>query len=231
MYPKNDDQFQDKYLKEVKEDKDGYTFTFDNGWSWGIDKKSGIVPKVGDQTRCYGKGIGYTIRGFFVNGKKVFYRTEKQEEQRHKDWYDEERKKKEQKFIDEKEDRDRRIKLLSDSMQKRLQGFFERNKDFRIEYEPYELFCLEQAVVIARTLRMKGEIDNFSSQEFEVQIKMVPGISDQHSGNTFGFSCLMAKILLSGNDEYIIKNHGAMCHLVGCEEYGCWSTTQKNKTK
>jgi hypothetical protein len=228
-YPKNDNQFEDKVLSEVKKFNDSYELKFNDGWCFSIDNKSGIIPKVGDSIRTYGKGIGFTIRGFFVNGKKVYYRTESQQEQKHKNWCKKERKKKVTKLASEKDDRDTRVKALPESMQKRMQGFYERNKDFRIEFEPYELFCLEQAVAISNICKTDKEISSFHDLSYEEQKKLVPEISDQHSGNTFGFSCLMARILLTGNDEYIIKNHGALCPLVGCNDYGCWSTTQKEK--
>jgi hypothetical protein len=235
-YPKNDNQFEDKVLSEVKKFNDSYELKFNDGWCFSIDNKSGIIPKVGDSIRTYGKGIGFTIRGFFVNGKKVYYRTESQQEQKHKNWCKKERKKKVARLASEKDDRDKRVKALPESMQKRMQGFYERNKDFRIEFEPYELFCLEQAMIIANACKMETSGNhNFAIDEtfkkltFDEQKKLVPEISDQHSGNTFGFSCLMAKFLLQGNDEYIIKNHGALCPMVGCSDYGCWSTTQKEK--
>ena len=50
--------------------------------------------------------------------------------------------------------------------------------------------------------------------------KMIVPIDDGHSGNTFGCAVMLA-ILYVTSPEYIIKAHGALAPLVGCEAYGC----------
>ena len=50
----------------------------------------------------------------------------------------------------------------------------------------YITFCCEQAILISETLRNKEKIEAFE------QKKMVPGISDDHSGNTFTQACKLA---------------------------------------
>lgn len=51
----------------------------------------------------------------------------------------------------------------------------------------------------------------------------------EHSGNTFGAACKLAHCFVA-EPHLISKMHGALCPLVGCEEYGCWSTVAGKKT-
>lgn len=73
----NDDQFEDVKIKAVQGDaKTGWQIDREDGWCFFIDKDSPIEPKAGMTARMYGKGIGSPFRGVFLDGRKVFYRTE-----------------------------------------------------------------------------------------------------------------------------------------------------------
>jgi hypothetical protein len=56
----------------------------------------------------------------------------------------------------------------------------------------YNLFCCDQAIIISESLKTKERIVEFNKATWEIQKKMVPSISDDHSGNTFGMSCRLA---------------------------------------
>ncbi len=57
------------------------------------------------------------------------------------------------------------------------------------------------------------------------QKERVPDLAyDEHSGNTFGVACKLAHCY-AAEPDLVPKMHGALCPLVGCESYGCWSTT------
>lgn len=56
----------------------------------------------------------------------------------------------------------------------------------------YNIFCCEQAVVIAESLKTKEKIAEFFKLNYDIQKEMVPLLSDDHSGNTFGMSCKLA---------------------------------------
>lgn len=56
----------------------------------------------------------------------------------------------------------------------------------------YNIFCCEQAVVIAESLKTKEKILKFFKLDYDIQKEMVPLLSDDHSGNTFGMSCKLA---------------------------------------
>ena len=81
MYPENDDQFKDETIEKVNKEKDGtYTITCD-GWSLWCGKECAVTPEAGQTARIYGKGLGFQIRGLFINGVKVWYRTENEEKE------------------------------------------------------------------------------------------------------------------------------------------------------
>lgn len=77
-FPQDDEEYQDQIIENVVYEPDGsYTITVD-GWSFHVDPSTPVAPKKGDSARFYSKGIGYVVRGLFINGQQVFYRTEQE---------------------------------------------------------------------------------------------------------------------------------------------------------
>lgn len=68
----DDPDFEERTLTEVRPGEDGWEIL--DGW-WGLwcPNLSPIEPRPGMTARVYGRG---RIRGLFLNGRKVFYRTE-----------------------------------------------------------------------------------------------------------------------------------------------------------
>lgn len=56
----------------------------------------------------------------------------------------------------------------------------------------YNLFCCEQGILISESLRSKDAIIKWHKLGWEEQVKLVPGLDDDHSGNTFEMSCRLA---------------------------------------
>lgn len=83
MYPQHDDQFEDVYLSKVTKQDGGWSVQRSDGWGFYIPGDSPITPEDGMPARFYGKGIGHTVRGLFLAGAKVFYRTEEEEKAHH----------------------------------------------------------------------------------------------------------------------------------------------------
>ncbi len=76
MYP-NDDQFKELTIAKVDGDaKTGWGMERSDGWHFSCPAYSPIEPKPGMTVRFYGKGIGFPVRGLFIDGVKVFYFTE-----------------------------------------------------------------------------------------------------------------------------------------------------------
>jgi len=77
MYPENDNDWTEATIGEV----DGNDFEHD-GWWLSLPSDSPIVPKPGMTARIYPKdNIGRPVRGLFIAGTKIWYRTEDEQKQ------------------------------------------------------------------------------------------------------------------------------------------------------
>jgi hypothetical protein len=207
----------------------GWWISFVDGLSFYIPPDSPVEPKVGDQCILFGKGAFSTVRGVLLNGQKVFYRTEAQ--QVAADRAALEARQQEQKATAEacKEQTALRIAALSPPMQRRIQKFRDTNPNFDWEYLPYELMCCEQGEQLAANIRGRILDDSkyllaleaFREAGVEEQLRLFPQLDRGHSGNSFGFACLLARYVLAGEDDLIVAQHGALTPLVGCRDYGC----------
>ena len=81
MYPENDSNFEDKIIKEVKKATSGWSITFIDGLSFYVPQESTVEPKPEMAARLYGKGLGFPVRGLFLDEQKVFYRTEEDDKE------------------------------------------------------------------------------------------------------------------------------------------------------
>jgi hypothetical protein len=76
-YPQDDQEFQDTIVQSVRGDH----FERADGWSFCLPHGADVVVREGMVARFYGKGIGFPVRGLFIDGMKVFYRTAAEQEQ------------------------------------------------------------------------------------------------------------------------------------------------------
>lgn len=82
-FPANDAMFEEQTIEAVEPQKSGgWLMTFKAGWCFYVPADSPVEPKPGMVARQYGLGIGYRVRGLFLDGRKVYYRT-KLEDDRH----------------------------------------------------------------------------------------------------------------------------------------------------
>ena len=231
-----DKEFQMKVLASVEKNADGsYGVTFHDGWSFGVPAEVLIVPEVGDVCWLFGEGIGFTMRGLAIEGYVVFYRTKEQEEERHRQWCEDEKHRKQVAFEANKEDMDKRFAKLPRFFQRRIQRRRDNNPNFRWDFESYELFVCEQAVQIAKGVRpyvlesnarkvmpetLTAFFQQFQDKPYEEQKRLIPALDNGHSGNTFGCACVLAQLWLMGKFRAVVDLHGALSSLVGSEAYG-----------
>lgn len=78
QYP-DDSEFELTEIAKVTPSKDGWDVTRADGWCFFVSRKHGVEPHVGDVARFYGKGIGCPVRGLYLGGRRVFYRTEEEQ--------------------------------------------------------------------------------------------------------------------------------------------------------
>lgn len=80
----SDTEFEDSTItKVVRASSGGWSITKADGWSFWVPAESPVEPTVGMPIRMYGRGIGYSVRGLFLDGKQVFYRTEEEDREHH----------------------------------------------------------------------------------------------------------------------------------------------------
>lgn len=220
MFPVNDNEFHEYIIKTVGESGDYWSILTTESSGFGIPKPTPIDPKPGMTVRTYGPMFGF-IRGVYLNGEKCYYRTPAEDREKHRlDMIEKDRQDR-AKFEKNRTDHDRRIAALPECFRQRIAKFQYNNPDFRWKFESYELFCCEQAVVIADTLKTPEAIREFHAiKEWKDQMSAVPGLSDGHSGNTFGCAVTLAIDYLT-KKQNVVARHGALAPLVGSEEYGC----------
>lgn len=80
-YP-NDNEFEDVTIEHVDAHENGYDIGF-SGRGLFCPKYDGGEPKVGSALRIYSKGLGFRFRGLYVDGVRVFYRTEAEDAEHH----------------------------------------------------------------------------------------------------------------------------------------------------
>lgn len=193
-----------------------------------LEKVHGVRPGVGDVVRTYGT-FGHVIRGVVVGDVVAFYRTEEQERVRHEAWVAAQRAKKRAEYDAQRATTEARLRALPPAFQERVIGFRASNPKFW-EFEGYEIFCCEEAVKIAATLKDKDAVVAFGKMSKSEQKETVPTLAyDQHSGNTFGVAVLLACHYLV-HPDLLPREHGALCPLVGCEEYGCAAARAEGKS-
>lgn len=228
-----DMNYEDERITNVHPEKDG-TFSIDTtgGGFWVPNK--GVVPKVRGTARFYyfgpHKGLGCIVRGLFIDGQRVFYKTEAQQAYVNRRISAAYTNKKLRHFKKAVKALNQAYETLPPEFQKRIDGFRERVEDWRPEYEPYESMVCTDAVKIATACRHQSDpvqaIADFKELSWEDQMKAVPGLDEGHSGNSFGAAVYLARLYLT-EPQLIPQAHGALCPLVGCAKYGCWSSTQK----
>lgn len=219
----DDTQFQESIIEGVRESGESYEITHNGAWVIGCPKVEGLpAPQVGETIRTYGRGLGYTVRGIVVNGRVYRYQTEAEEQAARRQMCREQKAKRERELAEALPETARRIAALPAPFRERIEKFqADGGHEFRRDYEGYELFCCEEAVKIATALKDRTEdVPAFAKLDWKQQLMIVPTLSDDHSGNTFGMACRLAHWYLS-RPENIVREHGALTPLVGCKAYGC----------
>lgn len=72
----NDAEFEDSLITKAEGDNGGgWSITKTDGWSFWVPADSPVAPAIDMPIRMYPRGIGSPIRGLFLDGQCVFYRT------------------------------------------------------------------------------------------------------------------------------------------------------------
>lgn len=221
MSKMTDTEYEDHAVEGVSITERGWEMELsDRGCLW-ISREHGVEPHVGDTARLYGRGFGYAVRGLDLNGREVYYRTTEDDALGHAI-------RNRQSDIDrirayQREGRakqDAQYDSLPPVFRRRIDGFRQRKRDFRWGPEAYELSCCVDAVKIAAWAGTPGRVKEFRSLDWDQKKAAIPDLFDGHSDNSFAFACLLAHHYLT-DPALVEQEHGALCVLVGCDEYGC----------
>jgi hypothetical protein len=220
-----DQDYEDHVVTELHKLDDGSYSVSAGSTGFGIPMTN-VPIAVGSTVRTYGQ-FGRPIRGIAVDGVTVYYRTPDRDK-----WYQREQRialsiERTEEWLATREALENRRKALPESLQRRLRRFRALGEmEWCISHEAYETFCLEQAVQIVSELGTLEELEAFRKLDYDAQVARV-SLDKGHSGNTFGFACLMADALLRAGDVGVQEIHGALCPLVGCEDYHCYPHEQE----
>ena len=214
---KDDEEFQEKTITGVEEQADCYILSFDS--SCLSVPKADVVPRVGQTARLYGRGLGFSVRGVVVDGRAIYYRTKREQEDKEQQDREAYRQRQRDEFEEKRQQMDAAYRDLHPAFKARIDKFRNANPDFRWQFESYEMMCCVDAQSIAAKLRTPEAIEQFRNLAFEEQRKQV-SISDGHSGNSFGAAVSLASAFAE-DPKLVILMHGALTPLVGCVDYGC----------
>mgnify|MGYP001564857150 FL=1 len=205
----------------------GWNVEQDDGWSLFVPHKAGLDVKAGSTIRVYGRGIGFPFRGIDVDGVEVFYRSAAEDERFRLAEVEKQHAKERADFYAKIAAHNANYAALPVEFRKRVDGFRATSKDWRWRFEAYEVFTLGEAAKIARRLKTAKAVREFAKlKTWVAQKRRVRTISRDHSGNTFGAAVHFALVWLE-RPKLLAMDHGALCPLVGCDKYGCYTTRKE----
>lgn len=217
-----DNEWEEHPIERATREDDGWELSIDGGWTCWLDDDRNLhnlVPELGHILRIYGNPFGH-MRGQALDGQVLWYETADEYQERTKREQSERyRLSRERFYANEEADYIQRRDALPDVFRERIAQREANNPDFAWDFGAYELFCCEQAVLFANTLGNQEAVRAFHDMPWEEQLQAMPGMSEEHSGNTFGAACALAEWYLV-NPSQVPRVPGALSPLVGSEAYG-----------
>jgi len=180
-----------------------------------------ILPKVGDRIVLYIHG-GSAVRGIDIGstdqepGKNLFFLSDEEINKEREEWLEEHNRQKQEEYERNKDKYQKQYEALPPEFQQRIDEF-KKNSKFEVDLMAYELFCCEQAVLIANCLKTPEAVKEWAESD-ESRWNKVPDLDKGHSGNTMGVSTSMAYWYLKQPDV-INRMHGSLAALTGSKPY------------
>lgn len=138
MLWETDTNYESNILTRVEEHSESYSLGFDF-WSIGMPKM-GVVPKIGDSVKLYGRGAGFPVRGLVINEQVVYYRTAEKQEEYQLLLAERYNLNKKLKYFVQRSSLESKFLALPEVFQRRITRLRSNNPDFRWQGERYELF-------------------------------------------------------------------------------------------
>jgi len=175
--------------------------------------------QVGDEIEVY--MWGSRIVGLFVKKVCVYFQSKKALDEENKAYSEKREKEQNEDFAKNKDKYDKWFSEMPEVFQRRIQVFRDNGKNWRVEWEGYEMSSCREAINIAKHYPTKELLEKFRKEDSESYGKTdYKPLDDGHSGNTWGMAKRLAWWYVT-EPENVFKEHGAATPLVGCEEYGC----------
>jgi hypothetical protein len=220
----DDEEREEGTIERVDECKGGWSVKSSSGWSCHVSDEYGVTPKVGDRFTTWGS-FGRPIRGQAINDRVLYYRTSAEQDAEN----DKARATMKADRVAEYEGKratfDAKVAALPAPLRERVEAFRAFKPEWRWDYEPYELACCEEAVRLAAKFKTGDALKAFSTLGYDEQKAAYPEMDSGHSGNTWSVSLRLAWLLCEKPDV-LAREHGALCPLVGCEDYGCFASRE-----
>lgn len=201
--------------------------TWNDGWTYAGRSQAdyeaaGVRPEPGMDITLYG-GLGHTVKGMDIAGRRVFYLSQEEAEAEHAAMVQQMHADRQQRW--EAADRERLLREAADlpaPLPSRVLRLLAAHADFGPEHLAYELAGLKAAAAIWRyaeqsTFGPYVFIDQFVEMGWAEQIALIPEAAEADSGNLFGWACLMARILIESPKD-ALDFHAAIAPLTGCAE-------------
>jgi len=173
-------------ITDVSDWEDMWSLRAGSG-GFGLAKKYGVKPEIGDEVTIH-VYQGSCIRGMELNGVLVFYKTDMDIEREREEYRVAREIEKKETFERNKASMDAKYETLPQCFKDRIDRFRSESPDFRLEHEAYEMFCIEQGILIANACKTAENIRKFIDGERS----LVPDLDDGHSGGTMAGSCRLA---------------------------------------
>jgi hypothetical protein len=230
-----DKTFSGQWQPEVKiddvQDADTFFQISAEGWGFGLHKRYGCVPKVGDRVQLYNTHQFSRLLGIKINGEVLFQHSDEAAEALAAEEREKIDTKKKAEYEAKKAEYEAAYQALPAAFRVRIDRLRSKNPNFNWEYLPYELFVSTEAHKITKHFKTREQLTEFAKLEIPQQKLAIPELEyEEHSGNTFGEALQQASIF-TYDPAYLKFYHGALVGLVGCDGYGCHPLTNWEKAE
>lgn len=202
-------------------DGNGWNVAMDGCGIWVPGDACTVAPAVGERLAMYCKGLGSNVRGLVIGDRVYRYMTEAEADAAHRAEVVKAKAKRDAEWLAGEAEYMRKVALLPEPFQKRIRYFLSGVPRWGADHGAYELFCCQEAVKILGACKTVAAVKAFYD-DHDMQKAVLGDTLEEHSGNTFGAACLLARASIEGIEVW--QMHGALCPLVGCDAYGCYAS-------
>lgn len=196
-----------KKITSVQETEKGYNLGR-GSWMFYAPKElmGDVVPKVGDMMQLE-TTKNSSVRGMKLNGQLVYHKTDEQLDQERAEALQKIKEEIHAEFIAYEKHAAEDYNSLHKCLRTEIDNLREQGQERREQWEPYIMFTLKEAMIIADTLKTPKAIQSFQKASYERRQELVPILSDSHTGHTFGVACSCAYKVAQERQKEVTAAH------------------------